>query len=58
MPGEICLSNSSHFPLMVISAVLTVALTSGLPQSTDIARPAGLVRFVPVTDIGLAGHPI
>jgi hypothetical protein len=25
--------------------------TSGLPRSTDIARPAGLVRFVPVTDI-------
>jgi hypothetical protein len=26
-------------------------MTSGLPQSTDIARPARLVRFVPTGDI-------
>jgi hypothetical protein len=25
--------------------------TSGQPQSTDIGRPARLVRFVPITDI-------
>jgi hypothetical protein len=25
--------------------------TSGLPRSTDIARPAGLVRFVPGSDM-------
>jgi len=25
--------------------------TSGLPRSTDIARPAGLIRFVPNLEI-------
>jgi hypothetical protein len=25
--------------------------TSGLPQSTDIARPARLVRFVPIPEV-------
>jgi hypothetical protein len=28
--------------------------TTGLPQSTDIKRPAQLVRFVPTCDIGAA----
>jgi transposase len=28
--------------------------TSGLPQSTDVARPARLVRYVPTCDIALA----
>ena len=42
-----------------LASVLRPAITSGPPQSTDIARPARLVRFVPEPDIRRAygqGH--
>jgi hypothetical protein len=34
-----------------IASVDAPPVTSGLPRSTDIVRPARLVRFVPTTDV-------
>jgi len=39
-----------RLPVWVKNGPDRIEVTSGLPRSTDIVSPAGLVRFVPLPD--------